>query len=271
MDSLCCPSCRAQLEREDRQLTCAACERSYPISGGTVHFRDSDPTEISDSIDRVKFALKRFPRLYYRLIDLVSPVLVRRDHHRLVENGSGLVVNLGSGNSRISDRVLNLDMTNYERVDVVTDIHRLPFPDGSVDGVFDIAVLEHVEDPVAIVQEIHRVLKPGGWVFSVIPFMQPFHASPHDYQRYTGPGIDYLHRDFKRLDSGPYNGPTSAFVWVTQEYLALVFSLGWRPLRDMLSIAFMLVLWPLKFLDFFFQRFESADNMASTFFFHGQK
>ncbi len=147
----------------------------------------------------------------------------------------------------------------------------LPFEDGSFDVAVASFMLMFVPDPALAVSELWRVLKPGGWVFSVIPFMQPFHASPHDYQRYTGPGIDYLHRDFKRLDSGPYNGPTSAFVWVTQEYLALVFSLGWRPLRDMLSIAFMLVLWPLKFLDFFFQRFESADNMASTFFFHGQK
>ena len=268
---LCCPECHGSLHHENGTYSCGNCGRSYPTRDGKVYFREVDAAEISDSMDRVKFFFKRFPRLYYLLIDLFSPVLVRRDHHKLVLGGGDLVINLGSGNSHIHDGVLNLDMTDYRRVHVVTDIHRLPFPDDSVDGVFDIAVLEHVENPVAIVAEIHRVLKPGGWVFSVIPFMQPFHASPHDYQRYTGPGINYLHRDFERIDSGAYNGPASSFVWVTQEFLALLLSFGWRPLRNLLSLVFMLILWPLKFLDLFLQRLDTAENMASTFFFHGRK
>lgn len=49
--------------------------------------------------------------------------------------------------------------------------------------------------------------------------MQPFHASPHDYQRYTLSGIEYLHRDFNKVESGVYSGPVSGALWAVQEKL----------------------------------------------------
>lgn len=45
----------------------------------------------------------------------------------------------------------------------------LPIESGSVDVVVSDYVFEHVEDPVALGQELHRVLKPGGWVCARTP------------------------------------------------------------------------------------------------------
>ncbi|MFA7172607.1 MAG: class I SAM-dependent methyltransferase [Kiritimatiellia bacterium] len=42
----------------------------------------------------------------------------------------------------------------------------LPFEDGSFDGILLYAVIEHVRDKVKLLKECHRVLKPGGHVFS---------------------------------------------------------------------------------------------------------
>jgi SAM-dependent methyltransferase len=58
----------------------------------------------------------------------------------------------------------------------------LPFEDASFDGVVLKDLLEHVADPVAVVRETHRVLKPGGRVF----------ASSPDAQRWVWD--DYTHR-----------------------------------------------------------------------------
>jgi SAM-dependent methyltransferase len=58
----------------------------------------------------------------------------------------------------------------------------LPFPDSSFDGVVAKDLLEHVDDPVAVVREVARVLKPGGRVF----------ASSPDAQRWVWD--DYTHR-----------------------------------------------------------------------------
>jgi len=58
----------------------------------------------------------------------------------------------------------------------------LPFPDADFDGVVLKDLLEHVADPVALVAEVHRVLRPGGRVF----------ASSPDAQRWVWD--DYTHR-----------------------------------------------------------------------------
>ena len=108
-------------------------------------------------------------------------------------------------------------------------------------------------------------------MFSVIPFMQPFHASPHDYQRYTLPGIEFLHRDFQKVESGVFSGPVSGALWAVQEALASVFSFGSDKLRNLLTIGVMLLTWPVKFLDLLAMRFPTAKNVASNFYFHGKK
>jgi SAM-dependent methyltransferase len=42
------------------------------------------------------------------------------------------------------------------------DAERLPFPDGAFDIVYSWGVIHHTERPERIIEEIHRVLRPGG-------------------------------------------------------------------------------------------------------------
>ena len=46
----------------------------------------------------------------------------------------------------------------------VADLYALPFPDSAFDGAFLHGVLEHMQEPVAALAEVRRVLKPGGVV-----------------------------------------------------------------------------------------------------------
>ncbi|MEM7283506.1 MAG: methyltransferase domain-containing protein [Pseudomonadota bacterium] len=65
----------------------------------------------------------------------------------------------------------------------------LPFQDGSVDTVILLEVLEHLEEPRRALEEIQRVLKPGGTLLLSLPFLYPLHDAPYDFQRYTAFGL----------------------------------------------------------------------------------
>lgn len=49
------------------------------------------------------------------------------------------------------------------------DIHEIPFSEGTFDVVFCNHVMEHVDDDIKAMEEIHRVLKPGGWAIIQSP------------------------------------------------------------------------------------------------------
>ncbi len=82
----------------------------------------------------------------------------------------------------VSPEAVEAARSRGRQVLLVDSDEPLPFDDGSFDGVVVKDVLEHVEDPVALVREVRRVLAPGGRAF----------ASSPDAQRWVWD--DYTHR-----------------------------------------------------------------------------
>jgi SAM-dependent methyltransferase len=72
----------------------------------------------------------------------------------------------------------------------------LPFEDAQFEGVVLKDVLEHVADPVAVVREVRRVLKPGGRVFASSPDAQRWVWDDYTHRRpFTRKGFRLLFRD----------------------------------------------------------------------------
>jgi SAM-dependent methyltransferase len=83
---------------------------------------------------------------------------------------------------------------DYSRLAFQSDLGRLPLPDGQVDAVVNVNVLEHVSDPWAVLSECHRVLREGGRLYLSAPQSWPLHQIPHDYFRFTRYGLEQMLR-----------------------------------------------------------------------------
>lgn len=68
---------------------------------------------------------------------------------------------------------------------VVGDGCRMQFENDSFDTVVNIQVLEHVFEPIKMVEEIARVLKPGGHGIFLIPQTSTVHFAPEHYYNFT--------------------------------------------------------------------------------------
>jgi SAM-dependent methyltransferase len=91
---------------------------------------------------------------------------------------------------------LGCDIQEGLGVDRIEDIHELSFDDESVGTIVCLETLEHVADPLRAVQEMHRVLRPGGVLAISSLMFFPIHAHPWDFWRFTPEGFDLLLRPF---------------------------------------------------------------------------
>lgn len=161
-------------------------------------------------------------------------------------------------------QVIGTDIYASANTQLVSDGHSLPFADESFDGVWIQAVLEHVLEPHIVVNQIWRVLKPGGLVYAETPFMQQVHLGPYDFTRFTLSGHRWLFRRFQQIDAGTVMGAGTAAVWAIR-YVWRSLGVG-NKLATLLTIPFF---W-LRFLDAIAKRRPNADA-ASGFYFFGRK
>jgi SAM-dependent methyltransferase len=92
---------------------------------------------------------------------------------------------------------IGCDIQDGPGVDRIEDIHHLTFADESVGTVICLETLEHVADPLRAVQEMHRVLRPGGVLAISSLMFFPIHAHPWDYWRFTPEGFELLLQPFE--------------------------------------------------------------------------
>jgi SAM-dependent methyltransferase len=95
---------------------------------------------------------------------------------------------------------IGIDIERAPGVHVVMDAHSLAFRDRSFDVVLATEILEHLPEPQRAVDEMRRVLRPGGSVVLTTRFLFPLHDAPGDYYRYTRYGLAHLFRQFDQVE-----------------------------------------------------------------------
>jgi SAM-dependent methyltransferase len=76
---------------------------------------------------------------------------------------------------------------------VKMDIHLMPFADNTFDAVLCNHVLEHVTNDIKAMEEIRRVLKPGGWAILQVPFFSPVPDQTVEDSSIVTPGAREVH------------------------------------------------------------------------------
>ncbi len=141
---------------------------------------------------------------------------------------SGHVLNAGCGSRDIRPYLRGKGATDLTRYDIASDdpdvhigpLESMRFGDASFDSVLCNAVLEHVQNAERAIRELARVVRKGGHVVVAVPFLQPYHACPGDYRRYTADGLAELGRSagLEVVEILPVHSIAQTFGWILWEY-----------------------------------------------------
>ena len=127
------------------------------------------------------------------ITDIVAPYYDRairsHAHGRLLDMGCGHVPLYDTYRDLVSENIC-IDWQNTAHVNPYLDqtvdlTGTLPFEIGSFDTVLLTDVLEHIPEPISLMGEIARILRPSGKLILGVPFFYWLHEVPHDYYRYT--------------------------------------------------------------------------------------
>jgi SAM-dependent methyltransferase len=204
---LICPACGSSFDQgkpifdnlQAGHLNCGKCNSSYCYSPENYNFLPEDFKKQFDIVDTENVSSHEFDPLARSIIGKFS---------------DGLILDCGAGYHRLEyPNVINLEVAEYTSTDILAVNEKLPFRDETFDAIFSFAVLEHVKDPFRSAQEIIRVLKRGGILYCVVPFLQPVHGYPNHFYNMTSQGLCNLF-DRKNIEIVDYRVPVSGLpVW----------------------------------------------------------
>ena len=108
-----------------------------------------------------------------------------------------VVIDLGCGNKKRAGAI-GVDFNDRTQADIVHDLNKFPYPfeDASVDQVYIDNCLEHLDDVIGVMEELYRIVKPGGMVKVIVPYFRSKWAF-----------VDPTHTHFFSVDSFAYFDP----------------------------------------------------------------
>lgn len=265
---LVCPCCKQPgLSSAQHHIACGNCGETYVTIDDTpvlikknspvfeffepeMHSVPSPSTSVRARAARIVDWLTPEDRIWTTNSQQIIERIVKKVSPHSVD---GNIVLIGAGFEPVFQRVLGsrhdvmrVGLTSRGEVDVFGDVCNLPLADDSADLVLSSSVMEHVYDPEAAVQEMYRIVKPGGQVYAEIPFMRAYHMEPIDYQRYTISGIEELFKrhGFELVDKGVCSGPFTAISLFSVDFFRSAFSFN-RYLKVAVQLVLSLLMHPV--------------------------
>ena len=132
---------------------------------------------------------------------------------------------------------VGVDIRRGAGVAIVGDAQALGIRDATFETVLCTEVLEHLPEPQRAIDEMYRVLRPGGELLLTTRFLFPIHDAPGDYFRYTKYGLRHLLRRFEIVELREETTSVGTLAVLLQRLGMQAETLGWMPLRALWLIA----------------------------------
>jgi SAM-dependent methyltransferase len=137
---------------------------------------------------------------------------------RVLDFGGGSIINYSDeipswadADCKFTYESANIDVDTKPTF-LIKEDGKIPVEDNSFDTVLSLNTFEHIFDLATPLNEIYRVLKPGGKLFFTVPFIFRVHGHPDDYIRgtpsYWAKKLEmhqFVNTDFESLNWGPFS------------------------------------------------------------------
>ena len=204
-----CPYCLSDLRRENDGAVCQDCKETfYEDQNGILDLRLKKLKQV-----KLNFELGKtleiedqgfFQNFKMHPLDHPIPKKILRgiqwelcSYFPKVSNEETFVLDIGCEDSKyrkicehMGYHYIGTDVNSSPDLSFLSDAHALPIMNNYFDLIIAYNLIEHLKYPFVAIQEIARVLKPGGLFIGVVSFLEPFHME--SYYHHTHFGISNL-------------------------------------------------------------------------------
>ncbi|MEK7497416.1 MAG: methyltransferase domain-containing protein [Patescibacteria group bacterium] len=157
---------------------------------------------------------------------------------------------------------------DVSRIDIISDILKIPVKSSSFDNILCTEVLEHVPYPDLAIKEMSRILKKGGKLILTAPFASQTHFSPYFFA--TGFSINWYSKILKqnKLKILKIEGNGSFFDYLNQELCRLPIMLKNYSNLGLLSYFLYAIITPIILIIWFASKFTEGSEKQLCFGYH---
>lgn len=212
----------------------------HDVSAEVTHYKDDSLKQAFHGQPPKVFFIEGIKTMKFKELELA---------HRYLDNLKGIEIGASAHNAFGLPNCLNVDYTDSmetefkkaevvncgeaAKVDVVANGEDLPFEDNSQDYVVNSHVLEHFFDPIKTMEEWLRVVRPGGYILTILPHEKrvPDESRPADTAqnlvdrhegRFTKEQVNWEGAHGGKSDSGHWT------VWNLEMFKELARLRGWK-------------------------------------------
>jgi SAM-dependent methyltransferase len=166
--------------------------------------------------------------LYKRREVWKSKEILRRLYHKwygIIGNAinPGTIMEIGGGSGNLKEffpDAISSDILFVSWLDVVADAHHLPFKEGGIDNIVLFDVLHHLWRPVSFFSDAARVLKQGGRILIMEPYVSWTSSLVYRFIHSEGMdrNIDPFQIDCSVKGESPFSGNQSITTLIFEKY-----------------------------------------------------